>query len=218
MADGSVFVSHGWSKSYRRCVGTAPDSDGYIGVTDGKGLELMGKLSGVTGVIIGILGTLAVIAVIGLIVVYTGAYNVAATEDHTPFGRWALDTTMHNSVSSRAGGIAAPARFTSAMISAGAGEYKEYCQHCHGGPGVTRAEWATGMLPMPPELHHAASEWTPSQVFWIVKHGIRMSGMPAFGDTESDQAIWNIAAFVEQLPAMTPEQYKSFGGSGGHSH
>lgn len=169
------------------------------------------------GLAAGVAAVIAVLAVIGLVVVYSGGYNVAATDKHAPFARWALDTTMHNSVERRAADIEAPERFTAEMIAAGAAEYKEYCQHCHAGPGVKRAEWAQGIRPMPPLLTKAAAEWRPNQVFWIVKHGIKMTAMPAFGPTHDDQTVWNIAAFVEQLPAMTPEQYAALGGEG-HEH
>ncbi|WP_230532411.1 c-type cytochrome [Microvirga roseola] len=163
---------------------------------------------------------LAVLGVIGLVVVYTGAYNVAATEEHASFTRWAFDTTFHNSVERQADDVLAPADITPAMIAAGATAYKSMCQHCHAGPGVDRAEWANGMRPRPPHLTEAAAEWEPQEVFWIVRHGVKMSGMPAFGPTHGDEAIWSIAAFVKQLPAMTPEEYAQLGsaqqGGGGH--
>ena len=93
------------------------------------------------------------------------------------------------------------------------------CQHCHAGPGVERAEWATGMRPRPPHLTEAAVRWEPRKVFWIVRHGVKTSGMPAFGPTQDDRTIWSIAAFVKGLPAMTPERYDVFGeDAGGGTH
>lgn len=167
----------------------------------------------------GIVGTLLVLLLIALFVVYTGSYNVAATEDHTPFARWAFTTTMENAVEGRAADIQAP-EFTDAMVAAGANEYKAMCQHCHAGAGVNRAEWAEGILPQPPHLTEAASEWEPNEIFWLVKHGLKMTGMPAFGPTHNDETLWNIAAFVKQLPGMTAEEYASFESeqSGGDTH
>ncbi|MFC4171622.1 c-type cytochrome [Microvirga sp. GCM10011540] len=172
------------------------------------------------GIAVGALGVLAVLGITGLIVVYSGAYNVAATEEHASFTRWAFDTTFHNSVEQHADDITVPGNFTPEMIAAGATAYKSMCQHCHAGPGVDRAGWASGMRPRPPHLAEAAAEWKPQEVFWIVRHGIKMSGMPAFGPTHDEQAIWNIAAFVKQLPAMTPEEYARLGGAqqNGGSH
>ena len=76
------------------------------------------------------------------------------------------------------------------------------------------------MLPEPPHLTDTISEWEPREVFWLAKHGIRMSGMPAFGPTHSDDEIWNITAFVMRLPGMTEDEYASFetGSSTDHGH
>lgn len=177
------------------------------------------KAAGLGGVV-GIIGLVVLTAGVGLAVVYTGSYNIAATEEHTSFVRWAFDTTFRNSIKTRAAEIQTPASFSSEMIAAGASGYKQMCQHCHAGPGVERAEWASGMRPRPPHLKEAAADWQAKEIFWLVKHGAKMTGMPAFGLTHDDRALWSIAAFVKQLPAMTPETYASLGkesNSDGHS-
>lgn len=156
-----------------------------------------------------VLGTLVVLLLVVLIVTHAGAYNVSAAVGHTAVERWALATMMRNSVQRRAD-AEAPPQFTTEMILSGAGEYKAMCQHCHGGPGISRAEWAKGIVPSPPDLTRSATEWTPSEVHWIVSNGIKMTAMPSFGATHEDDSIWNITAFVKQLPAMTPETYASF--------
>lgn len=166
-------------------------------------------------------GTLVVVGLVLLILIYTGAYNVSAVAGHSGVGRWALTTMMRNSVEARADAQAP--QFTPAMIRSGATEYKAMCQHCHGGPGVERAEWAKGIVPRPPNLAQAATEWEPGEIHWIVTNGIKMTAMPSFGPSHDAQAIWSVTAFVEQLPAMTPQEYAAFpsgghGGSGGHSH
>lgn len=171
---------------------------------------------------LGIVVTGLTLFLVVLIVVYTGAYNIASTEDHMSITRWAFETTMHNSVEARADDIEVP--LSIGDVAAGAAQYKAMCEHCHAGPGVDRAEWARGMLPQPPQLIEHAEEWEPNQVFWLVKHGVKMTGMPAFGPTHDDQALWDIAAFVKQLPGMTAEEYATFdsrhshGHSSGHGH
>ena len=166
-------------------------------------------------VAVGAAGACVLMALTGLFVVYTGAFNVAATEEHMALTRWAFDSTLHNAVERRATDIDGPAEFTPMMIAAGAGDYRAMCEHCHGGPGVDRAQWASGMRPQPPHLTEAAAEWEAHQVFWLIKHGIRMSGMPAFGPTHEDQALWNIAAMVRELPGMTAERYAALGDNHG---
>ncbi|HEV7264749.1 MAG TPA: cytochrome c [Falsiroseomonas sp.] len=170
------------------------------------------KRAAALGVVAGAFGVLAVAGVVGLTVVYSGAYNVAATEEHASFTRWAFDTTFHNSVERRAADVTAPSAVTPGMIAAGAQAYKSMCQHCHAGPGVERAVWVSGMRPRPPHLAEAAAMWEPREVYWLVRHGVKMSGMPAFGPSHDDRTIWSIAAFVKELPAMTPDRYASLGG------
>ena len=170
----------------------------------------MKKRSMIGAAALGSVVTLALLALAGLIVVETGGYDVAATSGHRPLVRWAFDTTMTNAVRRRAERLEPPARVTPEMIAAGAGEYKAMCAHCHAGPGQERAEWAQGMLPLPPRLAEAAADWQTREIFWIAKHGIRMTGMPAFGPTHDDATMWNIALFVSRLPGMTAEQYAAF--------
>jgi cytochrome c5 len=86
------------------------------------------------GIAIGCLGVLALLGIIGLVVVYTGAYNVAATEQHMSVTRWAFDTTMHQSVKQRAADVKPVEAVTPAMLTAGASAYKAMCQHCHAAP------------------------------------------------------------------------------------
>lgn len=162
-------------------------------------------------------------ALTGLAVVAVGGYPVAATEQHAPVSRWALDTNFHNAVEAGARDLQPPARITPAMLETGASHYKAMCQHCHGGPGAEREEWAQGMRPRPPHLSEAAAEWEAREVFWLAKHGVRMTGMPAFGPTHSDEELWAIAAFVKELPGMTAERYAAAGaraeqGHGSHAH
>ncbi|MAM88313.1 c-type cytochrome [Allohahella sp. A8] len=164
-----------------------------------------------TGFAVGIVATVLAAIAAAMIVVYTGAYNVAANDDHTSMVRWAFETTMYNSVQARADDIEVPQDIGDA--SAGAADYKAMCQHCHAGPGVKRAAWANGMLPLPPHLTKHASEWEPDEIFWLVKNGVKMSAMPAFGAHGDDQKLWNIVAFVKQLPGMTAEEYAAVEGS-----
>lgn len=175
------------------------------------------------GALAGAIGLVVVLLAIALIVILTGGYNVAATDRHNPVVGWALHSTYTNSVSGRADTLEAP-EFTPQMIDAGAPEYKAMCAHCHGGIGDSRAEWAETMRPKPPALAHAAQGWSDEEVFWLVKHGVKMSGMPAFGPTHDDDTIWNIAAFVKAMPQMSEAQYSAYsaehGGEagGGHTH
>jgi len=102
-------------------------------------------------------------------------------------------------------------------IAAGASEYAEMCTGCHLGPGVERSELSQGLYPAAPELARANGRSAAEQ-FWIIKHGVKMSAMPAWGKTHDDQLIWNMVAFIGQLPKMSPEQYKAAVNSAPESH
>ncbi|MDP8993845.1 MAG: cytochrome c [Pseudomonadota bacterium] len=166
---------------------------------------------------------LLIAAAVG-IAIWTGAYNFAASQAHPGAVREGIDTALQRSVAARAEGLRAPA-VTPEQLRHGAGEFIEYCVHCHGGPGVQPHEWTRGMRPQPPHLAEAATRWTTEEVFWIVKHGIGMTGMPSFGTTASDETIWHIAAFVKRLPQTSTAEFArlqaelgSDGATEGHSH
>lgn len=155
------------------------------------------------------------------IVIYSGGYNVAATEPHYKSTLWVLSTAMDNSVRQHASGIAVSETFKSPDLPEGYEHYSEMCVICHGAPGVQRSEIGEGLYPRPPDLKEAIGDLMPSEVYWIVKNGIKMSGMPAFGPTHDENKLWNITAFVKRLPEMSAEQYSQMDNStesAGHSH
>ena len=145
------------------------------------------------------------------IVVYSGAYNVAATNPHYESTEWVLSTTMDHSVRRHAAGIVVGETYKSPDLAVGHEHYSEMCMTCHGAPGVPRSEIGVGLNPSVPNLSGAADDWTPSEVYWIVKNGIKMSGMPAFGPTHDEEKLWNITAFVMRLPGISAEQFRQTG-------
>lgn len=167
----------------------------------------------IVGIIGGIVGTVVVAIVLWLTIVYTGVYNVAASDQHADMVRWSFDTTMHRSVANRAGGVDLPENPSQDLIAEGARHYAESCAHCHGGAGQNPSEWSRGMRPEPPHLTEAATEWTGEEIHWIVTNGIKMTGMPAFGEHHSPEEITAITAFVSALPGLTTEDYSRLTGS-----
>jgi mono/diheme cytochrome c family protein len=143
-----------------------------------------------------------------LILVATGAYNIAATTPHAPGTRWLLNTMQQRSVAVRADDVPAPPPVDSAMVKHGFEEYHEMCVACHGAPGIERGALGKGMNPRPPDLAKKGAEWSDRELFWITKHGIKLAGMPAFGVTHSDTELWGIVAFVRRLQRMPAEEYR----------
>jgi len=156
----------------------------------------------------GFLGLLLLAVVAGVIVMFSGVINVAATNPHNAMTEMVLSTTMDNSVRYHAKGITAPPLDDERMVMAGFRHYREMCVGCHLAPGVNSTEIRKGLLPKPPKLQKAVEEWKPAELFWVIKNGVKMTGMPAWGPTHSDEKIWTMVAFLEKLPHMTAEQYK----------
>ena len=121
---------------------------------------------------------------------------------------WALNTTMRRSVAAQAASVGQPPVFTHDMMHEGFEHYDEMCTACHGGPGIERSDIGKGLNPRAPDLAEAVKAWTSRQLFWIIKHGVKMTGMPSFGATHDDDEVWSIVAFVEKLPQLSPEQYQ----------
>lgn len=167
------------------------------------------------GIVIGAGGAIALAVVLGLAVMYGGLYNIAASEAHGALTRWVFTTTMQRSVRQHAADTGAPPAVTASLLAHGAREYRSMCQHCHGGPGTEREKWADGMRPQPPRLVDAAPHWQRQEVFWLVKHGVKMSGMPSFGPSHDDRTLWSIAAFVKELPAMSVQRYETLSATAG---
>jgi len=156
----------------------------------------------------GFFGLVLIAVIAGVVVMYSGVVNVAATNPHNPITAMILGTTMDNSVRAHARGITAPPLEDEKMIMAGFRHYREMCVGCHLAPGIKSSEIRKGLMPEPPKLQEAVDEWQPAELFWVIKNGVKMTGMPAWGPTHSDEKIWAMVAFLEKLPHMTAEQYK----------
>jgi mono/diheme cytochrome c family protein len=148
-----------------------------------------------------------------LVLILTGLYNVAATAEHTGPVLWAFETLRDNSIQRNAGNVARPAGWDSeASFAHGLSHYAAMCVVCHGGPGVAASEIAEGLYPLPPDLSRSAIRFTPEELFWTVKHGIKMTGMPGFGVNHTDDELWGIVAVLARLPEMTAAEYQQLAG------
>ncbi len=158
-----------------------------------------------------IIGTLLVLAVLGVggaaAFIYSGTYNVAADDPHWPITRWVMDTARVRSIKAHGTKIAPPPDLDSQpRLVNGTSHFAEHCAMCHSAPGVEAEDMAEGMYPKPPVLTDVATHYTPGELFWILKNGIKMSGMPSWGD-HGDDDLWNTVAFMERLPGMNEQDY-----------
>ena len=98
-------------------------------------------------------------------------------------------------------------------------DFNSMCIGCHGGPGTEPAAMGQGLNPPAPDLAVSAAEMTSAELFWVTKHGIRMTGMPAWGVTHDDDAIWPVVALLTRLPDLDEAGYQSLLASAeGHGH
>jgi mono/diheme cytochrome c family protein len=161
---------------------------------------------------------LIVLAAFAGVFIYAGFYNIGADAPHSGLVYNTLQELRERSIENRARGIQPPADLVNPKrITAGAGLYAEMCTGCHLGPGVERSEMSQGLYPQAPELARG-DDLTPAQQFWVIKHGVKLTAMPAWGKTHSDELIWDMVAFVQKLPKMSPEQYKATVASAPEDH
>jgi mono/diheme cytochrome c family protein len=143
-----------------------------------------------------------------LVVVEFGLFDTTATKPHYALVSWGSHATFTHSTRLRARQVSSPpSPFTPAQVQAGAQEYVSDCMMCHGGPGVARARWVRGLTPTPPFLLDAAQRWTRPELFWIVQRGVKMSAMPAWGETRTDAQLWDVVAFLEALPNLSAADF-----------
>lgn len=160
---------------------------------------------------------LIILVAIAAVVIFGGLYPVGASTADPPGMAKVLIASREHSVERQASDLQAP-KFSPADIREGGSHFKGMCQECHGGPGAEPEEFAAGMNPRPPDLARAAGDLSTEEVFWIAKNGLKMSGMPAFGKTDSDSELWKVAAFVKQMPKVTPHDYAALPNAHEHEH
>ena len=156
---------------------------------------------------------LAIAVIIGGITAYvfSGFYNVSAMVPHWSITFDILEEARDQSISYNSKGIVAPSLKDPKMEDAGFHHFQETCRLCHGAPGIASSEFAQGLYPGPPDLASSDlhREMNDSKIFWIIENGLKMTGMPSFGVTHSDQEIWDIVAFIDRLSTLQPDQYKA---------
>jgi mono/diheme cytochrome c family protein len=147
----------------------------------------------------------------GAAVIWFGLYNVAADSPHWKLTFLILDAAKDRSIEVHSRGIVPPSLQGNELIDRGFRHFNETCRLCHGGPGIKPLEFTKGLYPRPPRFpsKDVQQDMSDAQLYWIVKHGLKMTGMPSFGVTYSDEDIWAIVAFVRRLPTLSPQEYEA---------
>ena len=157
-----------------------------------------------------LVSVLAGVAAVAAAVVYSGVYNVAATRQHVQPVFTLLATALRHSVRLRARDIAPPPLDDPATVLRGAACFQAKCVQCHGAPGVSQGDIGKSMQPLPGPLVDARGRWQPRELYWVTRHGIKMSGMPAWEYRMTEAELWSVVAFMQRLPDLNAQQYASF--------
>ena len=160
-------------------------------------------------VIATLLGSGLVAALAGFIVLRAGWYDIGATTQHFPLVYSMLEQGMHYSVRRHAKSVAEPALGDRGQVLRGAALYRDNCAQCHGGPGTAPARHGLSMQPVPGPLVDATRHWKPRELYWITRHGIKMSGMPGWEYHLSEDELWSTVAFIMQLPTLSADDYRA---------
>ncbi len=141
---------------------------------------------------------------------WSGIYNVSAAVPHYGLTEWLLEETRERSILRHSRGVTVPQVGQEQVLRDGFSHYHEMCRVCHGAPGYRETDIARGLNPSPPELggSELQAELTDPMLFWIVKNGIKMTGMPNFGESHKAEEIAAIVAFVRMLPKLDAARYR----------
>lgn len=162
----------------------------------------------ISAALLGVAGTLGVLGIGAALFVESGLYNMGADDHHTKPVFAIIEQLRERSIAAHARGIPIPSDLASdTRITAGAQRYTKLCVGCHLAPGVAHSEIRTGLYPHPPNLAQA-DLGDARKTFWVIKHGLKMSAMPAWGKTLDDAEVWDLVAFVQEMPRITAERYQ----------
>ncbi|MCA9401402.1 MAG: c-type cytochrome [Candidatus Omnitrophica bacterium] len=143
-----------------------------------------------------------------LIFIYSGFYDIAASRPHTKLVEKMLLMTKRQAVKFHARDVKVPNLDNEEFVKKGFVLYRRNCVTCHGAPGESRSRIGIGVNPNPPPLEKAVEEWSEAEVAWIIKHGLKMAGMPAFKFGHTEEDIWAMTAFVKRINTLSPQEYR----------
>ncbi|MBV8810234.1 MAG: c-type cytochrome [Acidobacteriaceae bacterium] len=158
--------------------------------------------------LIAIAAVIALQLVGGLLFMVSGTYNIAADEPHLKPVRWMLQAGRTRAIQMRSRGLHPPNLRDPSLLKRGLVLYRQNCQPCHGGPGTANEQIGRGIDPKPPPLLTASNKWDDSELFWIISHGLKLSGMPGFAPRLSETDLWGIVAFLRRVVLLSPAEYK----------
>jgi len=161
---------------------------------------------------------LAGVAVVGAGVVLSGAYNVAASAKHFYITDRLIKLVLWRSIDTHSAGIDVPSLQDPGFARLGGQHFVTGCEPCHGAPGVPQSPIAAGMYPAAPSLGEITGGWSDAELFWIVRHGLKFTGMPQWAGSGRTEEVWPVVAFLRTLPSMSPQEYAALSAATDDGH
>ncbi len=160
--------------------------------------------------------------VTGILIIWLGLYNVASNDKHLPLTKSFLELVRDRSIAVRSADIKVPDLNNVERVKEGAEHYAEMCTQCHLAPGMDDSELHSGLYPRPPVFSDPDYNNKPEVQFWVIKNGLKMTGMPAWYPAHTDEQIWDMVAFLQVVNTLSEKNYlelsKSSGDGHNHSH
>lgn len=162
-----------------------------------------------------ILSLLLISVILAAIIIGSGVYNIAATEKHWPITEKLIEWVRISSIHAHSENIEVPSLENDDMLKIGATHYHAMCISCHLAPGMISTELSLGLYPQAPVFYQREAIADQAEMlsmakayFWVIKNGIKMTAMPAWGLSHDDASIWAMVAFILKISGMTIEQYQ----------
>ena len=173
------------------------------------------------------MGTVVVLGLLLVLALTVGGYApITAVPAESGWWRNLVHSAYESALARRAQGVSRPQGWNdAARARAGAAAFDDMCASCHTPPGHAVSVQVQGMNPAPPRLDELLHRRTPAEAFYVLRHGVRMTGMPAFGHTHSDGTLWELVAFLEAARDLDTRGYRKMvaagrglSGDDGHDH
>jgi cytochrome c553 len=151
---------------------------------------------------------LILIGIGGLLVVVTGMVPIKASSGHWAITKWMLKFSSSRSIATHSIGITAPNLNVPGLVVKGAATYDLNCRACHGSPSLRSPRVAAAMTPNPPYLPPDLPQWKEAELFYVVKHGIKFTAMPAWPVQQRDDEVWAMVAFLREFSNLDSAAYE----------
>jgi mono/diheme cytochrome c family protein len=155
-------------------------------------------------ILLGAAFTMALLFLSALIATKLGLMPVSADGTHSRLEARIMPAVLHAAIARHASGDMNPVPLNEDNLKAGVDTYKAMCARCHSTPDGEASVYGQSFYPPAPTLPKGMAQYTDSQLFWLIKHGIRNTGMPAWGSMLSDEEIWQVVSLLKNSQDLPP--------------